>query len=104
VTPGAEQVPLGLSQQLTATVTYTDGSTEDVTPRVTWSSSDPRVMQMSMTSGAEGIASALRTGSTIITATLGTSAGVVTGVASGSATLFGTLNGLRASAKVTVQP
>jgi hypothetical protein len=71
VTPGAEQIPLGLSQQLTATVTYTDGSAEDVTPRVTWSSSDPTVIQLSTTPGAEGSASALRAGSTVVTATFG---------------------------------
>jgi hypothetical protein len=72
VTPSNPLVALGLQQQFTATGTYTDGSTQNVTGTVNWSSS----------SGAAKISTGLATGvsqgGTTITATLGTVQGSTT--------------------------
>jgi len=43
VSAGASSLPLGSSEQLTATGTYSDKSTKDITGLVTWASSDPGV-------------------------------------------------------------
>jgi len=43
ITPANGSVPLGLRQQFTATGTFDDGIPRDVTPAVTWSSSDTAV-------------------------------------------------------------
>lgn len=43
ITPATSSLPLGNSQQLSATGTFTDGSTQDLTNSVTWESSDPAV-------------------------------------------------------------
>ena len=67
VTPPTPSVALGLSQQFTATGTYTDGSTQDLTSSVTWGSSMPNVATIS---GA-GMASSVNQGSTSIAASLG---------------------------------
>src|SRR5580704_14268593 len=47
VTPPAPQVAAGGTTQLTATGTYTDGSTKDLTPTATWVSSAPSVATVS---------------------------------------------------------
>lgn len=59
------------SQQFQAIGTYSDGSTHSVTPRVTWASSNPAAA----TTGNAGLATALATGTTTITATLGSISG-----------------------------
>ena len=61
-------VPLGTQMQLTATGTYTDASTEDLTTMVAWSS----VTTATATIGGDGKATALAIGTSVITATLGT--------------------------------
>jgi len=43
VTPSAPTLAVGATQQFTATGTYSDGSTQDLTPQVTWASSSPAV-------------------------------------------------------------
>lgn len=47
ITPGAPSVAAGLSQQLTATARYSDGTTKDVTNSATWSSSNTSVATVS---------------------------------------------------------
>ena len=47
VTPPAPQLAAGGTTQLTATGTYTDGSTKDLTPTATWVSSAPGVATVS---------------------------------------------------------
>ena len=47
VTAGSASVPLGGAEQLTATGTYTDKSTKDITGSVTWTSSAPAVISVS---------------------------------------------------------
>lgn len=51
VSAGNPSLPLGNSEQLTATGTYTDGSTKNLTSSATWSSSSPGVVAVS-SSGA----------------------------------------------------
>ena len=68
VTPVNPSVAKGLTQQFTATGTYTDGSTANLTSQVTWASARPSVATISSTGLATGVAQ----GTSVITATLGT--------------------------------
>lgn len=70
VTPANSIVAMGLTKVFTATGTYSDGSTQDLTAAVTWSSSDPTVASMS-----GNTATGLARGNTTITATLGSISG-----------------------------
>lgn len=82
VTPGSPSVPLGLTQQFTATGTYTDGSTQSITGSTTWSK----------TNG---------TGSASIN-----SSGLVTtsGGSQGTVTITANLNGVSGNTVMTVAP
>lgn len=66
--PVAPTLPLGFTHQLTASGTYSDGMTEDLTTAVTWSSSNPSVA----TVDAAGLVQSVSAGVTTITALLGT--------------------------------
>ena len=66
ITPANRSLPLGTTQQLAATGTYSDGSTRPITSLVTWASSAPTVATVS----SAGVAAALALGTTQITATL----------------------------------
>jgi hypothetical protein len=68
VTPTAPSVPLGVSRQLTATGTYTNGTTQDLTAAVTWSSSTGTVASVSNAAGSKGLATSAATGTTTIQA------------------------------------
>lgn len=74
VTPTNPTVPVGQTQQFTATATYSDGSNRDVTGQVIWSSSNTGVATIS----SSGLASATSTGTSTITATLGSIKGNTT--------------------------
>ena len=67
VTPANSTISVGASQQFTATGTYSDGSTKNITSQVTWSSSTTSVATIS----SSGLANAVSTGSSTITASLG---------------------------------
>ena len=67
ITPSPASVPLGLTQQFTATAFFTDGSTQDLTSSVTWESSDESCATVSGT----GLASTVAEGTATITATFG---------------------------------
>jgi 6-phosphogluconolactonase (cycloisomerase 2 family) len=71
VNPTAPSLPKGLQQQFAATGTYADGSIEDLTPQVTWSSSVPAVASIGTAPGYQGLATALDTGVTTIEASFG---------------------------------
>ena len=60
VSASHSSLPLGTGEQLTATGTYTDSSTKDITGSVTWASSAPGVVSVSSggTVQAKGIGSA----------------------------------------------
>ena len=89
VTPASPSITKGLTQQFTATGTYTDSSHADLTSQVTWASATPAVATISAT----GLATALTGGTTAITATFG-------GVASPT----DTLTVLKAATSTVVTP
>jgi len=66
VTPSAASVPAGLTQQFTATGTYSDGTVQDLTRKVAWASSNTGAATITST----GFASARAVGSSTITASL----------------------------------
>jgi uncharacterized protein YjdB len=68
--PPTASVALGLAQAFTATGTFSDSTSRDLTSSVTWSSSSPAVAVVSNDSaaGSAGIASTLSVGSTIVSA------------------------------------
>jgi uncharacterized protein YjdB len=74
VTPAIPTIPLGTTEQFTATGTYTDGSTQNITSTVEWSSGTPLVATISNAAPTQGLASAVAQG----TATISASSGSVT--------------------------
>jgi len=89
ISPSNPNLPAGVTQQFTATGTYSDGTSFDLTGQVTWSSSDPSVANIT----SSGLATAITPGTTTLSAVFG-------GV-SGSTTL--TVNSATLSA-LTVSP
>ncbi|MES3021050.1 MAG: Ig-like domain-containing protein [Pseudomonadota bacterium] len=71
VTPAAASVAVGNTRQFTATATYSDASTGNVTNSALWTSSNPLVATVLPTGVARGVA----TGVANITATVGANAG-----------------------------
>jgi len=71
VTPAAPSIMWGNSQQFSATGTFSDGSTQDLTTSVSWSSSATSVAAISNVSGNQGLASSIASGWTTIAATSG---------------------------------
>ena len=78
VTPATPSVAKGLTRQFTATGTYTDATTEDLTSTATWASSDTTKATISNAAGSHGLASTPGAGSASISATLGTVTGSTT--------------------------
>ncbi len=68
VTPASPTVGLGNTVQFTATGTYSDNSTKNITSSVTWASSNPSFATIVATAG---LATGVAVGTTEITATLG---------------------------------
>jgi Bacterial Ig-like domain (group 2)/Immunoglobulin I-set domain/Galactose oxidase, central domain/Kelch motif len=75
VTPGTPGVPKGLMQQFTATGTFSDTSTADLTNTVVWSSDTPNNATIN---AGSGLANALAVGTAVITAKSGSVSGSVT--------------------------
>jgi hypothetical protein len=71
ISPANPSIPRGTNRQFTATGTYTDGSTQNLTDTVTWSSSSTSVATISNAAGSRGLATSVATGSTVITAASG---------------------------------
>src|SRR5262249_40795567 len=63
VNPASPSVALGASLQLTATGTFADGSSHDITPQATWTSASPQIASVA----TSGLVSALRGGTSAIT-------------------------------------
>jgi hypothetical protein len=78
ITPNPITIGPGLTQQLTATGTYSDGTTQNVTTAANWTSDTPSV------------------------ATIGPSTGLATGVSVGSATISATIGSITATAPLSV--
>ena len=70
VTPANPSIAAGTTQQFTATGTYSDASTADLTGSVTWSSGTTATA----TIGSTGLAHGVSAGTSSIGATLGASA------------------------------
>ena len=83
VAPATLSVPVGLDEVLTATGTFSDGTTQDLTAQVAWLTSDSAVVAASNAAGTEG---------------------VVTAISAGAATVTASLFGVTASSSVTVVP
>jgi hypothetical protein len=66
VTPANPTIALGSSQQFTATGTFSDGTTQDISSVVKWTSSTPTVAVINQT----GVAASATHGTTNINATL----------------------------------
>jgi uncharacterized protein YjdB len=75
VTPPDAQIAQGTTQQYTATGTFSDASTQNLTTSVTWSSSNTTVATISNTAGTQGLATGNTAGTTTITATSGSVSG-----------------------------
>jgi hypothetical protein len=71
VTPAVPTIPLGTTQQFTATGTFTDNSTQNITQTVEWSTDNPNTASMSNASGTQGLAASVATGTTTVTASSG---------------------------------
>jgi trimeric autotransporter adhesin len=67
VTPGDLTLGIGIPQQYTATAIFTNGSSQDLSSGVTWTSSQPSVASVDNS----GLATTLSAGQTTITATVG---------------------------------
>ncbi len=78
VAPTSATIAAGASQQFTATGTYSDASTQDLTSQATWSSSSPAVANVN-------------------------SSGLATGLAAGATTISASFNGKTGSGTLTVQ-
>jgi hypothetical protein len=68
VNPPGAIIAKGLTQQFTATGTYTDNSTQDLTATVTWASDTASVASISNVPASNGLATALGVGSANISA------------------------------------
>ncbi|MBL8935994.1 MAG: Ig-like domain-containing protein, partial [Archangium sp.] len=71
IAPAPVSVAQGASVTLVATGSYSDGSTQDLTTSVTWSSSATGVAQVSNASGSQGLVTGVSPGSTVVTALSG---------------------------------
>jgi regulation of enolase protein 1 (concanavalin A-like superfamily) len=74
VTPTTATIAVGATQAYTATGTYSDGSTQNLTGQVTWTSSNPAVAAIS----SAGLATAQSTGTTTFSAALSGVTGTAT--------------------------
>ena len=71
VTPANPTINVGGTQQFTATATFSDSSTADITPAAEWASGTTSVATISNAPGSTGLATGLQTGTSTISATLG---------------------------------
>jgi hypothetical protein len=71
IAPANPSIPKGLTQQFTASGTYTDGSTQNLTGSATWTSLEPGILGIA----AGGLGTAVSTG----TATVQAASGSITG-------------------------
>ncbi len=78
ITPPNPSLAKGTSEQLTATGTFSDGTTQDLTASVTWISSAPTLVTVSNAAGSQGLVTGSGVGSATITATLGGVSGATT--------------------------
>ncbi len=85
VSPTSPSIAVGATQQFTATGSYSDNSTQNLTASVSWTSSTPAIASISNSEGSNGLAAAVAAGQATITA--------ASGGISGTATLIVTAGG-----------
>jgi hypothetical protein len=78
VTPAIPSIPAGTTQQFTATGTFTDGSTQNLTTTVQWSSDTTSVATIGSDPSNQGLAAGVSAGNSNITATSGSISGGTT--------------------------
>lgn len=78
IMPNNTGIAQGTNQQFTATGTFSDNTTQNLTPTVVWSSSDTAVATISNAAGSNGLASSAGTGATTIKAVSGSTSGTTT--------------------------
>ncbi|HTA21533.1 MAG TPA: Ig-like domain-containing protein, partial [Polyangia bacterium] len=78
IAPQAPTIAVGAIQAFTATGTFDDMTTLDITPVVTWTSSDTSIADVSNADGSRGQATAFGSGTTTIQAQRGTITGTTT--------------------------
>ncbi len=78
VTPTDPSTPMGLPQQFSASGNFSDGTVQDLTTMVTWSSSNKGIAQVSNADGSNGLATTVAPGQTTITASYGGKSGTTT--------------------------
>ncbi|MEK7373614.1 MAG: DUF3443 family protein [Thermodesulfobacteriota bacterium] len=83
LTPINPSIAKGTVQQFTATGTFSDNSTQDLTTSVTWTSSVTSVATISNAAGSNGIATSVTAGSTTVTAASGDISNATTLTATG---------------------
>ena len=71
IAPAIAPLELGANQQFTATGKLTDGTTQDLTESVSWSTSDQAVLRVNTTAGRVGLANTRGAGSASISAAVG---------------------------------
>jgi 6-phosphogluconolactonase (cycloisomerase 2 family) len=86
VTPANASIAKGTNQPFTATGTYSDNTTQNLTTSVAWAPTTGAVATLSNAAGSQGLATALSPGTVTVTATLGTVVGT-TGLTVTAATL-----------------
>src|SRR5262249_37091839 len=78
VTPATSSIAKGTTVPLTATGTFSDGSMQNLTTQVSWTSANNAIAQVSNVSGSNGRVTGLGIGSTSIIATFGVIQGSAT--------------------------
>ncbi len=95
ITPVNPSIPVGKTPQFSAAGTYNNGSTQNLTAAVTWSSSSTGVATISNAAGSQGLAQTATVGVTTITAVSGTVKGTTTLTVTAGFLLTGSLNDAR---------
>ena len=78
VGPVSPSISVGATQAFVATGTYSDGSTKNLTTSVAWTSVNTSVATISNAAGSQGVATAVTSGSSLITAASGSINGSTT--------------------------
>ncbi|MBW2734811.1 MAG: Ig-like domain-containing protein [Deltaproteobacteria bacterium] len=79
ITPGDPSAARGTTEQFTATGTYSDTTTADLTTTVAWTSSNTDAATVANVGGSEGEATALNVGTTTISAAIGNNNDAIVG-------------------------
>lgn len=83
VEPTLSSIPVGTTEQFTATGIFTNNTTTNLTTSVTWTSSTPEIAVVSNATGSNGLVTSLASGTTLIVARSGSISGSVTLTVSG---------------------